>query len=208
MLASGRDVNVLVLDTETYSNTGGQMSKATPRGAVAKFAAGGKSRPKKDLGSMIMTYGDVYVARVAMGGGDAQTLRALREAAAYAGPSLVIAYSHCIAHGYDLRFGMDQQKAAVLSGAWPLYRYNPALAALGKNPLQLDSRPPSLPLAKYVYNETRYTMLVHSDPATAKRLLRQAEEDVAARWRLLEHWASMPAVEVREPRDGQEGGTP
>ena len=144
VLASGRNVNVLVLDTEVYSNTGGQMSKATPRGAVAKFAAGGKPRPKKDLGMMAMSYGNVYVAQVAMGSSDMQTLKAFLEADAYDGPSLIIAYSHCIAHGYDLVHGMDQQKAAVQSGYWPLYRYNPDLVKLGKNPFQLDSRAPSL----------------------------------------------------------------
>jgi len=192
VLASGRKVNVLVLDTEVYSNTGGQMSKATPRGAVAKFATGGKPVAKKDLALMAMGYGTVYVARVAMGGSDAQTLKAFREAEAFPGPSLILAYCPCIAHGYDLRFGMDQQKAAVLAGHWPLLRYNPQLAAEGKNPLQLDSRPPSLPLEKYAYNETRYTMLAHSDPVAAKALLEQAAADVAARWRLYEHWAAMP----------------
>jgi pyruvate-ferredoxin/flavodoxin oxidoreductase len=193
VLASGRDVNVLVLDTEVYSNTGGQMSKATPRGAVAKFAAAGKRTGKKDLALMAMTYGHVYVARVAMGGNDAQTLRAFREAEAWDGPSLIIAYSHCIAHGYDLRHGMEQQKAAVLSGHWPLSRYHPARAREGQHPLQLDSRAPSLPLRAYAYNETRYTMLAHSHPEGARRLLEEAEEDVRARWRLYEHWAAMPA---------------
>ncbi|MBI3636750.1 MAG: pyruvate:ferredoxin (flavodoxin) oxidoreductase [Candidatus Rokubacteria bacterium] len=193
VLASGRDVNVLVLDTEVYSNTGGQMSKATPRGAVAKFAAGGKDTPKKDLAAMVMTYGTVYVARVAMGGSDAQMLRAFREAEAYPGPSLIIAYAHCIAHGYDLRHGMEQQKAAVLSGHWPLFRYDPRRFADGKPPLELDSKPPSLPLRQYLYNETRYTMLAHSDPAAAARLLARAQEEVMARWALYEHWAAMPA---------------
>jgi pyruvate-ferredoxin/flavodoxin oxidoreductase len=141
---------------------------------------------------MAMGYGTVYVARVAMGGSDAQTLKAFREAEAFPGPSLILAYCPCIAHGYDLRFGMDQQKAAVLAGHWPLLRYNPQLAVEGKNPLQLDSRPPSLPLEKYAYNETRYTMLTHSDPVAAKALLAQAAADVAARWRLYEHWAAMP----------------
>jgi pyruvate-ferredoxin/flavodoxin oxidoreductase len=192
VLASGRNVNVLVLDTEVYSNTGGQMSKATPRGAVAKFAAGGKPGPKKDLALMVMTYGTVYVASVAMGGNDSQTIKAFCEAEAYEGPSLIIAYSHCIAHGYDMRHGMDQQKAAVLSGHWPLFRYNPDLVKEAKNPLQLDSKPPSLPLKKYVYNETRYTMLAHSDPVGAKRLLELAQEDVLARWRFYEHLAAMP----------------
>jgi pyruvate-ferredoxin/flavodoxin oxidoreductase len=192
VLASGRNVNVLVLDTEVYSNTGGQASKATPRGAVAKFAAGGKPTAKKDLALMAMTYGHVYVARVAMGANDAHTLRALREAEAYDGPSLVIAYSHCIAHGYDLRHGMDQQKAAVASGHWPLLRYDPRLTRDGKNPLQLDSKAPSVPLKSYAYNETRYTMLAHSDPDAARRVLALAQDDVAARWRYYEYLAAMP----------------
>jgi pyruvate-ferredoxin/flavodoxin oxidoreductase len=204
VLASSRNVNVLVLDTEVYSNTGGQMSKATPRGAVAKFAAGGKPSPKKDLALMVMTYGSAYVARVAMGGNDSQTIKAFCEAEAYEGPSLIIAYSHCIAHGYDMRYGMDQQKAAVLSGHWPLFRYNPDLVKEGKHPLQLDSKAPSLPLKKYVYNETRYTMLVHSDPAGAKRLLELAQEDVLARWRFYEHLAAMPVggTEKKEEHHG------
>ena len=144
VLASGRNVNILVLDTEVYSNTGGQASKATPRGAVAKFAAGGKPVGKKDLALMAMSYGSVYVAKVAMGGSDMHTVKAFLEAEAFDGPSLIIAYSHCIAHGYDMAFGMDQQKAAVNSGYWPLFRYNPGLAAQGKNPFQLDSRAPSI----------------------------------------------------------------
>jgi pyruvate-ferredoxin/flavodoxin oxidoreductase len=193
VLAAGRKVNVLVLDTEVYSNTGGQASKATPRAAVAKFAAGGKATAKKDLALMAMTYGTVYVARVAMGGSDTQTIRAFREAEAYPGPALIIAYSHCIAHGYDLRHGMDQQKAAVLSGHWPLFRYNPALARDGRPPFELDSKAPSLPLKAYAYNETRYTMLAHSDPEAARRLLAEAQEDVLARWRLYEQWAAASA---------------
>jgi pyruvate-ferredoxin/flavodoxin oxidoreductase len=172
------------------------MSKATPRGAVAKFATGGKPVAKKDLALMVMTYGHVYVARVAMGGNDAQTVKAFREAEAYAGPSLIVAYSHCIAHGYDLRFGMDQQKAAVLSGHWPLFRYNPDLAKAGKHPLQLDSKPPSVPLKKYAYNETRYSMLAHSNPKVAAELLERAQQDLLARWRLYEHWAAMPVTDV------------
>jgi pyruvate-ferredoxin/flavodoxin oxidoreductase len=194
VLAAGRKVNVLVLDTEVYSNTGGQASKATPRAAVAKFAAGGKATAKKDLALMAMTYGSVYVARVAMGGSDTQTIRAFREAEAYPGPALIIAYSHCIAHGYDLRHGMDQQKAAVLSGHWPLFRYNPALARDGRPTLELDSKPPSLPLKAYAYNETRYTMLAHSDPEAARRRLAEAQEDVLARWRLYEQWAAASAA--------------
>jgi pyruvate-ferredoxin/flavodoxin oxidoreductase len=191
VLASGHNVNVLVLDTEVYSNTGGQMSKATPRGAVAKFATGGKTQPKKDLAMMAMTYGNIYVARVAMGSNDTHTLKVFREAEAFDGPSLIIAYSHCIAHGYDLVHGMEQQKMAVLSGYWPLFRYNPALLRMGKNPLQLDSRPPSIPLQKYLYNETRYTMLVKSKPEAAQKLLHLAQEDVMRRWHLYEHWAAL-----------------
>jgi pyruvate-ferredoxin/flavodoxin oxidoreductase len=191
VLASGHNVNLLVLDTEVYSNTGGQMSKATPRGAVAKFAAGGKPARKKDLAMMAMAYGNVYVAQVAFGANDMQSVKAFLEAEAYDGPSLLIAYSHCIAHGYDLLYGLEQQKAAVQSAYWPLFRFHPELAKQGKNPLQLDSRPPSLPLEKYVYNETRYTMLVHSDPEAAKRLLQLAQEDVNTRWRLYENWAAM-----------------
>jgi pyruvate-ferredoxin/flavodoxin oxidoreductase len=183
VLASDRNVNILVLDTEVYSNTGGQMSKATPRGAVAKFAAGGKTTAKKDLAMMAVQYGNVYVARVAMGANDTHTIKAFREAEAHRGPSLIIAYSHCIAHGYDMMHGMEQQKAAVQSGYWPLMRYVPELAAEGKNPFQLDSRPPSMPLEKYIYNETRYTMLAHSNPEAAKKLLSEAQADVNSRWK-------------------------
>jgi pyruvate-ferredoxin/flavodoxin oxidoreductase len=191
VLASGRKVNILVLDTEVYSNTGGQMSKATPRGAVAKFAAGGKPVAKKDLALMATTYGSVYVARVAMGANDTHTIKAFQEAEAWPGPSLLIAYSHCIAHGYDMMYGAEQQKNAVQSGYWPLFRYNPALAAEGKNPFQLDSRAPALPLEKYIYNETRYTMLAHSNPEAAKRLLQEAQQDVQNRWRFYEYLAKM-----------------
>lgn len=204
VLASGRNVNILVLDTEVYSNTGGQMSKATPRGAVAKFAAGGKPTPKKDLAMLAMTYGNVYVARVAMGANDAHTIKAFLEAEAYDGPSLIIAYSHCIAHGYDMVHGMDQQKLAVQSGYWPLLRYNPELIQQGKNPLQLDSKPPSLPLHKYIYNETRYTMLAHSHPEAAQKLLEQAQDDVWKRWRFYEQLAAMPAATTKK-EDGEHG---
>jgi pyruvate-ferredoxin/flavodoxin oxidoreductase len=182
VLASGRDVNVLVLDTEVYSNTGGQASKSTPRAAVAKFAARGKGTAKKDLGLLAMACGNVYVARVAMGSNDAQTLHALLEAEAYPGPSLIIAYSHCIAHGIDIRRGLEQQKLAVQSGHWPLYRYNPLLAEEGKNPLVLDSKEPSLPLEQYLYSESRYQMLTRSDPARAAELLQLAKQDVRRRW--------------------------
>jgi pyruvate-ferredoxin/flavodoxin oxidoreductase len=191
VLASGQNVNVLVLDTEVYSNTGGQMSKSTPRAAVAKFAMGGKKQPKKDLAMMAMTYGAVYVARIAMGASDSQTVRVFREAESFDGPSLIIAYSHCIAHGYDLVHGMEQQKAAVQSGYWPLFRFDPRLTKQGKNPFQLDSRPPSLPLKKYIYNETRYTMLAQARPEAAAELLELAQKDVEQRWRLYEQWAAL-----------------
>ncbi|HUN87732.1 MAG TPA: pyruvate:ferredoxin (flavodoxin) oxidoreductase [Terriglobales bacterium] len=192
VIASGRNVNILVLDTEVYSNTGGQMSKSTPRGAVAKFAAGGKPRPKKDLAMMAVAYENVYVARVAFGSSDMQTLKAFIEAEAYDGPSLIIAYSHCIAHGYDLVHGLDQQKLAVQSGHWPLFRYNPMLKAQGKHPFILESKAPSIPLEKYIYNETRYSMLKHANPEVAQQLLKEAQEDVNERWKLYESYAAMP----------------
>ncbi|HUI84999.1 MAG TPA: pyruvate:ferredoxin (flavodoxin) oxidoreductase [Candidatus Binatia bacterium] len=191
VLASDANVNILLLDTEVYSNTGGQMSKATPIGAVAKFAAGGKHMPKKDIAMMAINYGRAYVAHIAMGGNDSQTMKAFMEADAYEGPSLIIAYSHCIAHGYDLVHGLDQQKLAVNSGHWPLFRYNPVLAREGKNPFVLDSRAPSIPLEQYIYNETRYTMLVNSNPDEAKKLLHAAQENVNERWRLYQHMANM-----------------
>ena len=191
VLASGRNVNVLVLDTEVYSNTGGQMSKSTPRGAVAKFAAGGKDLRKKDLALMAIPYGNIYIARVAMGADDIQTIKAFLEAEAYDGPSIIIAYCHCINHGFDLVHGMEQQKKAVLSGYWPLIRYNPNLAKDNKNPLQIDSKAPSLPLDQYIYNETRYSMLKLSNPEQAQKLLALAEEDVAVRWKLYQHLAAM-----------------
>ena len=190
VLSTGRNVNILVLDTEVYSNTGGQMSKATPRGAVAKFAAGGKPAGKKDLGAMAMMYGNVYVAHVAFGSNDSQTVKAFRDAEAYDGPSLIIAYSHCIAHGYDMLYGLEQQKAAVQSAYWPLFRFDPRLNAEGKNPFQLDSKPATIPLKKYAYNEGRYTMLAHADPAAAERLLHEAEQDIQDRWAFYETLAS------------------
>ena len=192
VLGSGMNVNVLVLDTEVYSNTGGQMSKATPRGAVAKFAAGGKQVGKKDLAMEAISYGSVYVARVAMGGNDTHTVKAFLEAEAYDGPSLIIAYSHCIAHGYDMSQGMAQQKAAVLSGYWPLMRYNPGLRLQGKNPFQLDSRAPSIPFKQYAYQEARYTMLARSNPKIARELLRLAQEDVHRQWGVYANRAAMP----------------
>jgi pyruvate-ferredoxin/flavodoxin oxidoreductase len=182
VLAAGRNVNILVLDTEVYSNTGGQASKSTPRAAVAKFAARGKATAKKDLGMLAMAYGSVYVARVALGANDAHTLRALLEAESYGGPSLILAYSHCIAHGIDMRQGLAQQKLAVQTGYWPLYRFDPRLVDEGKSPFTLDSKEPALPLEQYAYNETRYRMLAQSDPARAELLMRGAQEDVAHRW--------------------------
>ncbi len=196
VIASGRNVNILVLDTEVYSNTGGQCSKSTPRGAVAKFAAGGKPSAKKDLAMMAVAYGNCYVARIAMGASDMQTIKAFNEAEKWDGPSIIIAYSHCIAHGYDMKYGLEQQKLAVQSGHWPMFRYNPALATEGKNPFVLDCKAPSIPLEKYIYNETRYTMLVHSKPEDARRLLAQAQADVMNRWRLYEQMAAMPGAPV------------
>jgi pyruvate-ferredoxin/flavodoxin oxidoreductase len=181
VLASGRNVNVLVLDTEVYSNTGGQMSKSTPRSAVAKFAAGGKPLAKKDLGMMAINYGYVYVAAVAMGSSDMQSIRAFIEAEAYDGPSLIIAYSHCIAHGIDMAKGMNNQRMAVESGHWPLYRYNPLLAKDGKNPFKLDSKPPKISFEDYAYMETRYKMLTKSNPEAAKDLMALAEGDAKRR---------------------------
>jgi pyruvate-ferredoxin/flavodoxin oxidoreductase len=193
VLASGRNVNVLVLDTEVYSNTGGQSSKATPLGAVAKFATSGKAVPKKDLALQAMAYGSVYVARVAMGADPQQTLEAFREAEAYDGPSLIIAYSHCIAHGIDMRNGLDQQYRAVASGHWPLVRYDPVLRATGANPFLLDSPRPRIPLADYAYRELRYRALADSDPPEAERLLALAEQAVAQRWDVYEQMATRGA---------------
>jgi len=191
VIASGRNVNILVLDTEVYSNTGGQMSKATPRGAVAKFAAGGKPSGKKDLGLIAMSYGNTYVAQIAMGANDLQTVKAVLEAEAYDGPSLIIAYSHCIAHGINMTKGMNAQKLAVDSGYWPLYRYNPSLVKEGKNPFQLDSKPPKMKFEEFAYNEIRYKMLTKMDPEKAKRLLLEAQEDVQKKWRFYEQLAAM-----------------
>jgi pyruvate-ferredoxin/flavodoxin oxidoreductase len=191
VIAQRRNVNILVLDTETYSNTGGQMSKATPLGAVAKFAAAGKRTPKKDLTWMAMTYGNVYVARVAIGANEGQTIKAFLEAEAYDGPSIIIAYSHCIGQGYNLIKGPDQQELAVKSGYWPLVRFNPELIKEGKNPLQIDSKAPSIPLEEYIYNENRYNVLRHTLPDDAAKLLVEAQEDVTRRWKIYEHMASM-----------------
>ena len=201
VLASGRNVNLLVMDTEVYSNTGGQMSKATPRAAVAKFAAGGKPTPKKDLGMMMMTYRNVYVAQVAIGANDSQTVRAFIEAENYDGPSIIIAYSHCIAHGTDMTKGFSHQKDAVDSGHWILYRYNPDLIKEGKNPLQLDSRAPKISIEDYAYQETRYKMLTLSKPEEAKRLIEFAQEDVKTRWHIYEQLANLDYSQIPDAAD-------
>ena len=193
VLASGHNVNVLVLDTKVYSNTGGQMSKATPRAATAKFAAGGKPGAKKDLGLMAMSYGNVYVASVAMGARDEQTLRSFLEAEAYDGPSLIIAYSHCIAHGINMTTAMQNQKAAVDTGQWLLYRYDPRRTQHGEHPLQLDSRAPRLPLRRYLEMETRFTMLTKSQPEVATQLFEAAQQDVEKRWKLYASLAAQPS---------------
>ncbi|MDO4717834.1 MAG: thiamine pyrophosphate-dependent enzyme, partial [Propionibacteriaceae bacterium] len=193
VLASGRNVNILVLDTEVYSNTGGQASKSTPLGAVAKFAAGGKLTNKKDMAMQAIAYGNVYVARVAMGADPQQTLKAFREAEAYEGPSLIIAYSHCIAHGIDIRKGLDQQYKAVNSGHWPLMRYNPVVREQGGNPFLLDSPRPRLTLRQYHDNELRFKMLQAADPAEAERLLTLAQDQVNRRWAEYEELATRGA---------------
>ncbi|HEY3296856.1 MAG TPA: pyruvate:ferredoxin (flavodoxin) oxidoreductase [bacterium] len=191
VLAMGKNVNVLVLDTGVYSNTGGQCSKATPLGAVAKFAFGGKPVPRKDLGMIAMAYGHVYVAQIAMGSNDLQTVKAFLEAEAYDGPSLIIAYSHCIAHGIDMARGLNNQKNIVDCGAWPLYRYNPVLAHEGKNPLVLDSKPPKMKVADWAYTETRFKMLTKMNPEEAAKLMEAAQTDTDARWKLYEQMAGM-----------------
>ena len=201
VLASGRNVNVLVLDTEVYSNTGGQMSKATPLGAVAKLAAAGKNVPKKDLALQAIAYGNVYVARVAIGADPQQTLTAFREAEAYDGPSLLIAYSHCIAHGIEMRSGLDQQYRAVASGYWPLIRYDPMARAAEANPFLLDSSRPRIPLADYTDRELRYRTLANTHPAEAERLHGLAEQAVAQRWAVYEEMAAHDAA--RFPADGR-----
>ncbi len=198
VLASGRNVNLLVLDTEVYSNTGGQASKSTPRAAVAKFAAGGKPGPKKDLGLMAMTYGNVYVASVAMGAKDEHTLKAFLEAEAYDGPSIIIAYSHCIAHGIDMTTAMTDQKIAVESGQWLLYRYNPEKTAIGENPLSLDSRAPTRKVQEYLLQQTRFKMLTKSKPEDADRLWKMAQKDVEARFHMYEYMASRKSEPERQ----------
>jgi pyruvate-ferredoxin/flavodoxin oxidoreductase len=214
VLGSGKNVNILVLDTEVYSNTGGQASKATPRGAVAKFAASGKTSSRKDLAMEAVSYGYVYVAQVAMGGNDTHVIKAFQEAEAHDGPSIIIAYSSCIAHGYDLVHGLEQQKLAVQSGYWPLMRYNPALRAEGKNPFQLDSKAPSIRLKDYAYREARYTMLARGNPEMAAGLLKEAQDDVERQWRVYSARAAMagrgdtPNIAPAETPEEQLAGKP
>ncbi|MBY0431169.1 MAG: pyruvate:ferredoxin (flavodoxin) oxidoreductase, partial [Rhodospirillales bacterium] len=191
VLASGRNVNILVMDTEVYSNTGGQQSKATPMGAAAKFAVAGKSLPKKDLGMMAMSYGNVYVANVAFGSKDAQTVKALQDAASYDGVSLIVAYSHCIAHGYDMADGLDQQKMAVQSGYWPLYRFDPRKFGSSDGPMTLDSQEPELGLADFMAREARFTVVQQQDPERFKSLLANAELEIRRRYETLKRMAGM-----------------
>jgi pyruvate-ferredoxin/flavodoxin oxidoreductase len=192
VLASGQDVKVLVLDTEVYSNTGGQQSKSTPIGAAAKFAAAGKASPKKDLGLMAMAYGNVYVAQVAFGAKDVHTVKAFQEAASYPGPSLILAYSHCIAHGYDLVQGPERQKQATATGYWPLYRYDPRRRDEGQPPLQLDSGAPNDQLQQFMVNETRFRMVEQKDPDRYKTLLQAAKRQVADRYALYHQLSETP----------------
>jgi pyruvate-ferredoxin/flavodoxin oxidoreductase len=201
VLATGRDVNVLVLDTEVYSNTGGQASKATPRGAVAKFAAAGKPGGKKDLGMIATAYGNVYVAQIAMGADMPQTVKVLAEAEAHPGPSLVIAYSTCIAHGIDMSTSMAHQKQAVDSGYWPLYRFEPAATERGEHPFHLDSKRPTVPLREFTRQEARYAILERTDPERASTLMAAAQEDVDARWHLYEQLAGVERGPEHQPDD-------
>jgi pyruvate-ferredoxin/flavodoxin oxidoreductase len=199
VLASGRNVNILVLDTEVYSNTGGQQSKATPIGAAAKFASAGKATGKKDLGLIAMSYGNAYVARVAFGAKDTQTVKAFQEADSYDGPSLIIAYSHCIAHGYDMAGGPDQQKLAVETGYWPLYRFDPRRVAAGEAAMQLDSNPPKGHVAQFVKNETRFRMVEQQNAERFKALMETAKRDIDARYALYSQLATV------KPANGENG---
>ena len=204
VLASGADVNVLVLDTEVYSNTGGQASKATPRGAVAKYAAGGKQTRKKDLGQIATAYANVYVAQIALGADNPQTVKALAEADAWNGPSLVIAYSHCIAHGIEMAEGMRQQKLAVDSGYWPLWRYDPRHAGAGEHPFTLDSRAPKVPVADFMQREARFAMLRRTRPEEYERLGMEAQRDVDERRLVYEQLAEVEheTVQAEQPEEG------
>ena len=207
VLALGRKVNILVVDTEVYSNTGGQASKSTPIGAAAKFAVAGNARPKKDLGMLAMSYGNVYVARVAFGAKDAQTLKAFQEAESYPGTSLIIAYSQCIAHGYDMAYGVEQQKLAVETGYWPLYRYDPRRAVNGESAFKLDSAPPKGDLAAYMRNETRFRMTENHDPDRYRELVKIARHNIQERFRLyekLEKGVAIPPPAAATPAAKQE----
>jgi pyruvate-ferredoxin/flavodoxin oxidoreductase len=201
VLASGRNVNVLVLDTEVYSNTGGQQSKATPMGAAAKFAANGKSLRKKDLGLIAMSYGNVYVASVAFGAKDVQTAKAFLEADSYNGPSLIIAYSHCIAHGYDLVFGADQQKLAVETGYWPLYRYDPRRVAAGESAMQVDSAAPKGHVGQFTKNETRFRMVEQQNSERFKELMATSKRDIDSRYALYSQLAA-----IQSPKESNGNG--
>jgi len=195
VLASGKNINLLVLDSEVYSNTGGQMSKATPLAAQAQFAAGGKRTPKKSLGMIMTTYGNIYVAQVAFGANPAQTIKAFAEAEVYNGPSLVIAYSTCIAQGIDMSKGVEEQKRAVACGHWPLYRFNPALEKEGKSPFIIDCSEPTITFEEYAYHENRYSALRATNPELAAELMKFAEKDVKRRWQYLKHMAKWSPVE-------------
>ena len=195
VLASGKNVNILVMDTEVYSNTGGQMSKATPRAAVAQFAAGGKNAPKKNMGLIFSTFGTVYVARISIGANPQQAIKAIQEAEAYDGPSLIIAYAHCINHGINMAMGLEQQKKAVECGHWSLFRYNPDLEAEGKNPMIIDSKEPTIPFSEYALNENRYRMLKLANPTMADELMAASQKDVDKAWKLLKGWAKALDVE-------------
>jgi len=203
VLAAGKNVNILVLDTEVYSNTGGQMSKSTPRGAIAKFAYAGKPNPKKDLAMMLATYQNIYIAKVAMGANDAQCVRSFLEAESYDGPSIIIAYAHCIAQGIDMSKGLEQQKRAVESGYWPLIRFDPRLIPQGKPPLQLDSKAAKIPLEDYIYKETRYRQLQKSYPEAAKKLLELAKEDVTTRWHYYEYMSKLDYAALKQTVEAQ-----
>jgi len=208
VLSTGRDINVLVLDTEVYSNTGGQASKATPLGAIAKFAAAGKRVPRKDLALQAVAYGNVYVAQVAMGANAQQTLLAFREAEAYPGPSLILAYCHCIAHGIDMQHGMQQQDLKVASGYWPLFRYNPVMRSVGENPFRLDSPRPIISFRDYAYNEIRYRALAQVRPEEAADLLAMAQGMVNEKYRTYEEMAGWSPARFPPIRASETAGVP
>jgi pyruvate-ferredoxin/flavodoxin oxidoreductase len=207
VLTTGRDVNILVLDTGVYSNTGGQLSKATPRGAIAKFAAAGKPSRKKDLGMLAVSYGNAYVAQVAVGANPAQTVRVFREAESYHGPSLILAYSQCIAHGIDMSTSMTHQKDAMQSGFWPLFHYDPRLARAGERPFHLDSRKPTLPFEKFAMKEARFAMLARFHPDHARHLFQLAQSDIDDQWHYYEQMAGIERA-ISDERKEKEEATP